>query len=127
MANHTKFLNLAKRLIAKHGRLIELVRIDSPAPDPDKPWNGPVGGPTDVSLATTMGVMVPFRGNDFGSLWEDFDLSKVSDEILLVAGMPGIDLLQAHKIKDSGDRKIEWVQHLKPGDLTLMYAFGVNR
>lgn len=127
MANHTKFLNLATRLIKKHGRLMKFIRIDSPTADPDKPWAGTVGGPIDVELAEVMGVMAPFRGNDFGSLWSDFDLSKTADEIYLVAGVPGVDLLESHKILDGSERKVEWVQHLKPGDLTILYAFGVNR
>lgn len=125
MANHTKFLNLATRLIKKHGRSMTFLKIVSGATDPDKPWKG--SGATDVALATTIGVMVPFRGNDFGSLWQDFDLSKTADEVVLVAGVPNVDLLQAHKLLDGVERKIEWVQHLKPGDLTIMYAFGVNR
>lgn len=127
MANHTKFLRLAQRLIAKHGRSVTFVQIVSESEDPETPWKGPVDGPQDVPLATTMGAMVPFRGNDFGSLWQDFDLSKTADEVLLVAGVPGVDLLQAHKVIDGLERKIEWVQHLKPADLTIMYAFGVNR
>lgn len=125
MANHQKFLNLATKLIKKHGRSMTFVKIVSGNTDPDKPWKG--SGATDVTLATTIGAMVPFRGNDFGSLWQDFDLSKISDEVVLVAGVPGVDLLEAHKLLDGPERKIEWVQHLKPGDLTIMYAFGVNR
>lgn len=125
MANHTKFLNLATRLIKKHGRMMQFVKIDSPAPDPNRPWNG--SDPVDVVLAESMGVMVPFRGNDFGSMWQDFDLSKISDDIILVAGIPGVDLLAAHKVVDGLERKIAWVQHLMPADLTLLYAFGVNR
>lgn len=125
MANHQKFLNLATRLIKKHGRSMTFLQIVSGTADPDKPWKG--GGATDLPLATAIGVMVPFRGNDFGSLWQDFDLSKTADEVVLVAGVPGVDLLQAHKLLDGAERKIEWVQHLKPGGLTIMYAFGVNR
>ena len=53
--------------------------------------------------------------------------STSADEIYLVAGVPGVDLLACHKILDGAERKVEWVQHLKPGDLTIMYAFGVNR
>lgn len=127
MANHTKFVNLAKRLIAKHGREMSFVRIDSPADDPDKPWKGPVTGAIDVPLVTTMGVMVPFRGNEFGSTWEGFDLTKVADDVILVAAVNGVDLLQAHKVVDGEEKKIEWVQYLKPGPTAIMYAFGVNR
>lgn len=125
MADHQKFLALATRLIKKHGRLVAFNKL-AEGGDPDRPWGDNEMPP--VPLGSYMGCMVPFRGNDFGSSWADFDLSKVADNILLVAGVPGVELADAEILIDGGkDFKIEWVQVLKPADLTILYAFGVNR
>lgn len=124
MVQHEKYLLLAKRLIAKHGRPFGFEKIEVQT-DPDQPWNG--GTSTPVVIEPLMGVMVPFKGNDFGSSWQDWDLSKTADNIVLVAGDQN-HLETFHVLLDAGQRyKVEWCQVLQPGATVLLYAFGVNR
>lgn len=127
MANHQKFLALATRLIKKHGRTIGFKKLAEGANNPDRPW-GSNSNAAPIILGNYMGCMVPFKGNDFGREWADFDMTKYADNILLVAGVPGVNLEESHFVIDGGkDFKVEWVQVLRPADLTILYAFGVNR
>lgn len=124
MSDHQKFIDLALRLIAKHGRNVNFQTISSTPQDVDKPWKGTVAAPS--SVGPIKAVFVPFRGFEFGSVFTDVSLFKEVDEICLVAGGQG-DLETCHEIADSGrNRKIEWIQRLRPGDQTVLYAFGVN-
>lgn len=125
MSDHQKFIDLALRLIAKHGRDVTYKVISSTPSDPTKPWRGTTTPPT--VLGPFKSVFVPFRGYEFGSEFEDSQLFKEVKEICMCAGAQA-DLETAHLLTDNGvDYKIEWVQRLRPGDQTILYAFGVDR
>lgn len=124
MSDHQKFIALALRLIAKHGRDVTFEVISSTPADVDKPWRGTATAPTPIGPLKA--VFVPFRGFEFGSEFVDNQLFKEVEEICLVAGGQG-SLETVHLIKDSGkDYKVEWIQRLRPGDQTVLYAFGVD-
>lgn len=125
MSNHQNFIALALRLIAKHGRDVTFKVLSSTAADADKPWRGTATAPTVIGPLKA--VFVPFRGYEFGSEYTDTSLFKEVEEVCLVAGGQG-DLETAHLLTDGGkELKIEWVQRLRPGDQTVLYAFGVDR
>ena len=124
MSNHQKFIALALRLIAKHGRDVTFQVINSTPADADKPWRGTATPPTQIGPLKA--VFVPFRGFEFGSEFTDNALFKEVEQICMVAGGQG-NLETTHLITDSGkEYKIEWVQKLRPGDQTILYAFGVD-
>ena len=124
MSNHLKFIALALRLIAKHGRNVTFKVINSTPADADKPWRGTATPPTQIGPLKA--VFVPFRGFEFGSEFTDNALFKEVEQICMVAGGQG-NLETTHLITDSGkDYKVEWVQRLRPGDQTVLYAFGVS-
>lgn len=125
MADHAKFVALAQRLIAKHGRSVTFKTLDA-VTDASKPWRGSTGG-TSTDLLTTLAVFVPHKGLDFGNDFIEDELMKSAVEICLVPGELA-DLTQAHLVHDGGqDYKVCWIRRLKPADLTLLYAIGVER
>ena len=124
MSNHQKFIALALRLIAKHGRNVTFKVINSTPADADKPWRGTATPPTPIGPLKA--VFVPFRGFEFGSEFTDNALFKEVEQICMVAGGQG-NLETTHLITDSGkDYKVEWIQRLRPGGQTILYAFGVS-
>ena len=124
MSEHQKFAALALRLIAKHGRNVTFKTISSTASNMDKPWRGTSTSPSQIGPLKA--VFVPFRGFEFGSVFNDTALFKDVEQICLVAGGQA-NLETTHLITDSGkDYKVEWVQRLRPGDQTVLYAFGVD-
>lgn len=124
MSDHQKFIATALRLIAKHGRNVTFKVVSSTLADPTKPWKGTLTAPT--TIGPLKAVFVPFRGFEFGSVFNDTALFKEVEQICMVAGNQG-SLETAHIVTDSGKNyKIEWIQRLRPGDQTILYAFGVN-
>lgn len=124
MSHHAKFAALAQRLIAKHGRDVTFKRLSPTAAVPAQPWRGNTTTPT--SFGPFKAVFVPFRGFEFGSEFFDNSLFKEVELICLVAGGQA-DLETCHLLNDANrDYKIEWAQRLRPGDQTVLYAFGVD-
>lgn len=125
MSNHQKFIDLALRLLKKHGRDVSLKIISGVPVDTDMPWRGTATAPT--TIGPMKGAFVPYRGFEFGSAFMDAQLFKECEEICLIAGSQG-DLETAHILIDRGkDFKVEWIQRLFPGEQKIFYAVGVNR
>ena len=125
MSNHQKFIDTALRLIAKHGRDTMFNTVSSALKNPEKPWQGTATA--DSVVGPLKAVYVPFRGFEFGSEFKDSQLFKEVEEICLVAGSKA-DLEKVDKIVDDGaSYKVEWVQRLRPGNQTILYAMGVSR
>ena len=127
MANHSKFVTLAKRLIAKQGRQVTLQKLSNTATDASKPWLG-AGGQVVAETCNVFAAFVPYTGNDFGIAVKDEDLVKSTDQMALVA-QADVDLKDFTALLDSDGKqfKINWVQVLKPADEVILYAFGVCR
>ena len=124
MSNHQKFIDLALRLIAKHGRDTTFKRISPVEADPDRPWRG-TETPSE-EFGPFKAAFIPFRGFEFGSIFEDNSLFKEVELICLVAGGQA-DLETVHLVTDTmKDYKVEWIQRLRPGGQTILYAFGVS-
>lgn len=133
MADHSKFLALARKLINKDGREVQFLKIQPASADPDRPWKGPArtaGDPPPPShIAVAMAVFLP-DGAGFGKMIEDNDLFKTSDQMLLVAPHddPSVNLAEYQLVEDGGVRwKINVIKELKPADLTVLFAMGVSR
>lgn len=127
MADHTKFVLLAQRLIAKQGRAITLRKMSAAAEDPDKPWNGP-GEPTVALQVDTGGVFLPAGGTDFSSLSISKEmLARVTQVALVAPNDAYLGEMDVLLDTDNKTYKIEWVSILKPADQICLYAFGVAR
>jgi hypothetical protein len=125
MSDHQKFIDTAVRLIAKHGRDTSFEVISSTPANPDMPWRGTNTPP--LVIGPLKAAFVPFRGFTFGSEYLDNQLFKECDEVCLVGGGQG-ELETAHMVMDGAVTfKVEWVQRLRPGDQTILYAIGVTR
>lgn len=125
MADHQKYVDLALRLITKHGRLVSLGVVSGTPVDVNKPWRGTDQAP--VIMGPVMAAIVPFRGFEFGSLFEQQDMFKECDEICIIAGGQE-EFENAHNVYDeSKTYAVQWVQRLRPGPLTILYAIGINR
>jgi hypothetical protein len=127
MADHSRFLALAERLIAKHGRSTVFKTLSAGPSDITKPWKGAGVGQTPGTLATALAVFMPHKGLNFGTDFLSEELLKDCTELCLVAGSAG-NLETCNLVEDGGkDFKVTWVSRLKPADLTLLYAIGINR
>lgn len=125
MADHGKYVALAKRLIAKHGRDVTLKVISATHRDPDQPWLGTNQPPT--VLGPLKAAFVPFRGYEFGAMYEQDELFKNVNEVCLIAGEQA-EIEFANTLTDEGkDYHIEGIRKLRPADRTIVYALAVNR
>lgn len=125
MADHSKFVALANRLIEKHGRLVTLQKLSAGPADAAKPWLG-AGVPTVAESIDLLAVFVPAAGSDLGKYISDESLLKRVNQVALVQpAQEGLELFE--QMLDGSLFKIEWVQVLKPADQTVLYFMGVNR
>lgn len=128
MGEYDKALALAQRLIAKKGRAVSLQRLTSTPTDASMPWKGQ-GSPVVEQTLAVQAVFLPHTGTiDLGKYLEiTEDLLKRCEQVALIAGST-VDLTTFHQFLDAGSTwKIEWMRELKPGDLTVLYVFGVKR
>ncbi len=125
MAVHDKYVALAKRLIAKHGRDLLFEFVQPGATDPDKPWKGPSPVPPVVK-GPLKGVSVEYKSSDFGSKFLNEELFVHCTEVILVAG--GQEVLEDCAIViDDGERfGVKAIQRLRPGGQTILYAIGLG-
>lgn len=124
MFPYPKLLATAKRLIDNTGRLVTFQALSARAVDGERPW---LGSDDEIELATIVkATFVPATGGGFGQMIVDAELLKRSDFVALTSS--DADLTNTSVIIDTnGDRyKVDWAQVLKPGDITVLYAFGVS-
>ncbi|QYC96686.1 structural protein [Stenotrophomonas phage BUCT627] len=124
-ANHMKKYELAKRLIKKHGRKVDLMGIKSVPIDPTKPWNGSTN--QEVVLTTVDAVFVPYQGSGFGETVETGNMFSSDVQVCLCAPPLDLDTNEITKIRDGGVIKgIEWKEVLKPSDVRVIVGIGVK-
>lgn len=125
MADYSKFVALAQRLIAKRGRAVTMRELSNASSDASKPWKG-TGAPTVKVEVPTTAVFLDPKGSDIKSIVKDDDMLKRVTDVALVA--PNVvDLRNMTQLVDGKAMKIEWVQVLQPGDTVCLYVFGVTR
>ena len=115
-------------LIDDNGRLVSFVRIATTAADALKPWKKAALTTGNTVTTRVPACFVPPSGMQLGSLGVTDDMLKRVDQVCLVAPHNSVDLSNSQKLIDGGlSWAIEWVETLKPGDVVLLYAFGVKR
>lgn len=122
---HQKKYDLAKRLIAKHGRSVSLVATVTLPANPDRPWEG--GGTQEV-ITETMAVFVPFQGSGFGETQESNSLLTGANEVCLLTVPPTVDIAAVNHVMDGGIKfGVEWREVLRPGEIRIIVGLGINR
>lgn len=139
-ALQTRLAALAKKLIEKHGRSITLYKRETTDSDVTKPWRAPTTGSDDST--TVIGAFLPLSDGSnvssmaaafgFSTRDKDDELTKRFDQILLVAATSDTKAIlgEVDSVVDSAGGtarawKIHARQELAPGDLKILYAFGV--
>jgi hypothetical protein len=127
LATYEELKQVANELIFEAGRTVSFIQLDSTPDDTATPWENstPRTGQTSVSLK---GVFVePESSIQLGESYVSKDLVKRSTKILIVE--PGDnDLSTFDEINDGGVKwKIEGVEILKPGTVTIVGFVGVSR
>lgn len=118
----------AQQLIADTGRLTTFEILSATPADPAKPWRGPAA-PAVANSRATMATFVPAQGADLGRMGISEQLLARVEQVALVAGdASGFNYEGATSATDSGVRwRIDWVQTLRPGGTSLLYAMGMKR
>lgn len=133
MIDYVEIAEIAKTTIDENGRDVTFIRFDQSESDVNKPWLGPTDPrATPDATATVKGIFVqPVAAAELGLTTIDQDLLKRTSEILIVAPgatAPPFDLATANEIVDEGvNKKIVFVETLRPNTLTLLYFVGVSR
>ena len=128
MADHTKYVALAKRLIAKHGRKVRLQLLAERGSDPTKPWKGSCLDDIENEYSA-MAAFIPAAGRDLGTIVEDKDLLKqVTHVCICEAIAQGLED-KITRVEDSDNTmwRVVWMQTLKPGTLSIIYTLGLAR
>lgn len=121
---HEDFVELAIELINENGRQT-LFKTTNSIDNEDKPWQG--SSDELVVIATQNAVYVPISSQtQLGLEFIPQSLLQRVNEVLLVA-YEGTDLTQARLINDGIEFRVEWCYALKPGETTILYAFGISK
>lgn len=126
ITDYTEFVQLAQELIAENGRNVSLQKLDATATDASKPWKGP-GVPTVLVERALPAVFVLASGSGLG---RNIVKDELLDRVEQVALVPPTDVSveDFHVILDDGVRwNIDWAQALRPGQMVVLYVFGVKR
>lgn len=133
MADHSKFIALANKLINKEGREVSFLKLADTSADPDRPWKGAAraaGEPPPVShIAVAMAVFLPV-GSGFGKEYKIDELFKGAEQHLLTPPHDSgtVNLAEYNLVEDSGVRwRITGILELKPATQTVLFAMGVAR
>lgn len=120
---HDKFVDLAKRLTTKHGRMVDFYKMAN-IDNPSQPWKGTA---KKVLIGSYKVAFVPFRGYEFGAIFERDELFEGCSEVGLFAGWND-ELDHATHVEDEGFMfRIEALRRLRPGPQTVLYAIGIQR
>lgn len=130
--DYSKNLATAKRLVAKYGRQVSIVKLKQTSADPDKPWESPADARTDPEAqANVFGTPVPPSSQtSLGLKALSPELAKQVEQIfILEPGSTDPDNLESyHLLMDSStEYKILAVEKFRPGDTTLLYFMWVGR
>jgi hypothetical protein len=113
-----------RELIAGTGRTVTFGTLSSAASDASKPWK-PTGAPVTTDSPATF---VPISSaTELGLAIVDDELLRRAEQVCIVAPHETVDLSLSNTILDNSlTWRVEWVSVLKPGDATLLLAFGIR-
>lgn len=131
MAVHDKFANTAERLIAKHGRPVQVRKLSRTPADDNKPWRGPdVTAPSGYEFdVEATAVVIDWTEREF-----EEDQTRRGSRRLLIAAKPHVladppvQLLKADSLLDEGEvYSLSSGSLLKPGTTAILYDFQLRQ
>lgn len=125
--DYNEMLAAAQELIAGAGRLVVFEKLTAVLADPERPWLGS-GAPAIASSKEAHAAFVPLSSyRDLGNVTVNESLLQNTTIVGLVAGTADFDFSDIHSVTDNGRRYgVQWIDALKPGDVALLYFFGMK-
>jgi len=120
-------------LLTEFGSDFTFLGFDPTLADNTKPWNGPSDARAGAGAASTTQIAVLVPPSGLGKLGQSFmveDLEKRPEQILVVAGVDGVDLSNYNEVDNGslGPLKIVAIQKLIPdGSTNILWFIGVKR
>lgn len=139
MSQFDNFITLAKRLIAKNGRDVNLLQETATIPDSTKPWRvatstavDPLNGVKAVFLEYSEYLLGQQKDPDSSDQGTERDTIKRGDKVCLIASddeqIQKADIRHYDRIEDGGET---WVivnmKPLQPGEQIIMYEIQVRK
>jgi hypothetical protein len=127
--DYTDDVAFALEMVAEYGRPVSFVKVSGTPGDATKPLHGPTVEP-EILPGIMAAFVEPSSVIRLGQSTEQKPgLWKNTTQIALVAPVEGQDLATFTTITDSDGTgwKIEHVEALKPGLVTVLYYVGVKR
>lgn len=127
--NYAPKLALAQKLIKFYGRPVTLVQLNSTPTDPTKPWQG-TANPRATPAATLViyGVFVePESLERLGKQRASSDFIKSAEQVLIVSTPENLGIYDEAIDEDGSTWKIDNLQSLQPGGITLLHYLRVQR
>ena len=123
---YEEFEALAKEMIAETGRMVDFVKLESGAADPEKPWLGP-GRPTIAQITRCPATFVPAGSGGWGTNVVTEEMLKRTNMICITASAFALPS-RVDRIDDGNTSYgIEWRQTLRPAENAIVEMFGVKR
>lgn len=124
--DYAKLSKTAQRLIKENGRDVTFIRLNTTPTDAQKPWRGNAE-PRGAGAQSAVYSAVFVSPSSLGFKTQADDLFKTSTKICIVATPD--DLLDYNEVQDSDNVrwKIQHIEKLKPGPMTMLYYVGVAR
>lgn len=123
---YDEFEALAKEMIAETGRMVDFVKLESAAADPEKPWLGP-GHPTIAQITRCPATFVPAGSGGWGTNVVTEEMLKRTNMICITASAFALPS-RIDRIDDGNTSYgIEWRQTLRPAENAIVEMFGVKR
>lgn len=123
---YDEFEALAKEMIAETGRMVDFVKLESAAADPEKPWLGPEQ-PTIAQITRCPATFVPAGSGGWGTNVVTEEMLKRTNMICITASAFALPS-RVDRIDDGNTSYgIEWRQTLRPAENAIVEMFGVKR
>lgn len=126
MVDYASLAATAQRLIDANGRSVTLIKQGTHPQNHDEPWRGQSSYP----VAEVTGGAVFVAASDLGHMVEDTEGLKRAEKVALFAADAdeGNQLELFDVLKDGNVRwLIKHAEVLQPGNIRLVYVFGVSR
>lgn len=128
MVDYVKMAAMALQLVTKNGKEITIAKLNTAPSDTAKPWRGPADQRSPYAdTQSVMAVAVPLSG--LGKMIDKKDIPDgVKDFYLVTPGLSTPALNDYDELVD-GDTtsRIVSISVLKPADVVMLYAIGVQK
>lgn len=121
--------SMVRRMLARRGTPLQFGTLSTTTTDTNKPW-GSVATQAIQNPVTANGIFLPTAGRGLGRKFITSEMELRVDEIVIVeAPDPVVDISKATIMIDANNIrwKIDWSTPMIPGDMAILFAFGVCR